>query len=264
MHSVAWFAQIDSQTGKEGRMTISRLVWTAVLVAGLATAGCGTSFHGVPIGPRRITVRPYLSPGPPPTVPPPTAPPPQGQPPAVHSGSNGLPSPSPAQQPVQPDPDAINVEAVTSNSIFIEPAAPEERTIFLDMRSGVEEFDQRAFRDFVTDQFKKNDKGYEIIDNPRKAHFYLVANVLNLTSNRPVNPGARQQVVTWVLVCEIQVKELAADNESVTTRTDSKHRNGDNTAVTESAAGRPERKEYRTRITTTARGVDLELQDARG
>jgi hypothetical protein len=151
---------------------------------------------------------------------------------------------------------------MTENSIFIEPVSPEERTIYVDVRSGIEEFDQRAFKDFVGEQFKKNDKHYQVIDNPKKAHFYLVANVFNLTSDKPVTPKAPPQLVTWTLVCDIQIKELAADNEKVETRTNSSRGNGNGTMVAESAVGHTERKEYRTKITTTARGVGLKLQDA--
>lgn len=231
-------------------MMTSRLVWTAVIAAGLAGSGCDAGLRLGAIGLHMATGRPN-SPSP-------------GTSPLGSDTTQLRPdgSQSPASAPPRPDPGPVDVAAVTDNAIFIEPAPPEERTIYLDVRSGIEEFDQRAFKDFVVEQFKKNDKGYQVVDNPKKAHFYLVANVLNLKSNKPLTPGAHRQEVDWVLDCEIQVKELAGEDEKVSTRMESARRNGNGTAVTETAVGTSKRKEYRTKITTTAKGIDLEFENA--
>src|SRR4030067_867724 len=76
--------------------------------------------------------------------------------------------------------------ARTSTAIFVDPVAKNKRTIFLDIKSGVMEFDRRKFKQFVSEQFTQvNDNGYRIIDDPSKAQFTMVAYVLNLEKTSP-------------------------------------------------------------------------------
>lgn len=80
----------------------------------------------------------------------------------------------------------LDVQARTSTAIFVDPVPREKRTIYLDIKSGVMEFDRRAFKNFVKEQFTQfNDNGYQIIDDPDKAQFQMVAYVLNLEKASP-------------------------------------------------------------------------------
>lgn len=79
----------------------------------------------------------------------------------------------------------LDVQTKTSTSIFIEPISPEKRTIFIDVKSGVEEFDRAVFKKLVREQFDKNDNGYRIIDDPEKAQYVLSAFVLNVEKSSP-------------------------------------------------------------------------------
>ncbi len=79
----------------------------------------------------------------------------------------------------------LDVQTKTSTAIFIDPVSPEKRTIFIDVKSGVEEFDRNVFKKLVKEQFDKNDNGYRIIDDPEKAQYVLSAFVLNLEKSSP-------------------------------------------------------------------------------
>ena len=229
----------------------------ALSIAGLGLwiTGCEARLPLISVSPLGVRVRgTAAAPAPSYPPPPPPGPPPEPAPVAART--------TPAPAPPDPEPEPVRIESVTSSSVFVDPVPPEDRTVYLDVRSGVEEFDQRAFHDFVADQFKQAGKGYQIIDNPKKAHFYLAANVINLVSDRPPTPGPRHTVVTWTLTCEVQVQELAAEGEQVVRGQAGGYRNGDGGGVATVAVGRTNRKEYRTRVTTIAQGRDLAIADA--
>ncbi len=203
----------------------------------------------------------------------------------------------------------LDVQSRTSTAIFVDPVAKEKRTIYLDIKSGVMEFDRRAFKQFVKEQFTElNDNGYQIIDDPDKAQFLMVAYVLNLEKASPTaaeaalgqgymggavaagavagglgnssNPyrgavagavigGAAEFIssslvkdVTYMLVCDVQIQEKA--KEGVIVRKDTKI----NTKVSDAGSSQQrvseatDRKEYRTRIVTTANKANLKLEEA--
>lgn len=202
----------------------------------------------------------------------------------------------------------LDVQTKTSTAIFVDPVAPEKRTIYLDVKSGVMEFDRRAFKNFVKEQFAMNDNGYRLVDDPTKAQFQMIAYVLNLEKTDPTaaeqalhkgymggavlagaavggmanssNPyrgaaagglvaGAAEFIggsfvkdVTYMLVCDVQIKEKA--RKGVIVRKDSQV----DTKVSDSGTSRQtyseatNRKEYRTRIVTTANKANLELSEA--
>ena len=203
----------------------------------------------------------------------------------------------------------LDVQARTSTAIFVDPVAKNKRTIFLDIKSGVMEFDRRKFKQFVSEQFTQvNDNGYRIIDDPSKAQFTMVAYVLNLEKTSPtaaqqalgqgyqggavlagaaagavvntrnrgtgavaggVVGGAIEMVsgslvkdVTYMLVCDVQIKERAAKGVIVRkdSRVDTKISDAGTSQQTSSEVSN--RKEYRTRIVTTANKANLELAEA--
>lgn len=79
----------------------------------------------------------------------------------------------------------LDVQTKTSTSIFVDAVAANKRTIYLDIRSGVQEFDRNQFRQFVSQQFQNNSNGYRLTDNPELAQFTMVAYVVNLEKARP-------------------------------------------------------------------------------
>jgi hypothetical protein len=80
----------------------------------------------------------------------------------------------------------LDVQSRTSTAIFVDPVSKDRRTIYLDVKSGVMEFDRRRFKQFVVQQFTEaNDNGYRIVDDPDSAQFLMVAYVLNLEKASP-------------------------------------------------------------------------------
>ena len=73
----------------------------------------------------------------------------------------------------------LDVQTRTSTAIFVDPVARSKRTIYLQVRSGVMEFDRRAFKRFIKEQFAANEAGYRIVDNPNKAQSPCVGSAAN-------------------------------------------------------------------------------------
>lgn len=201
----------------------------------------------------------------------------------------------------------LDVQTRTSTAVFVDAVPRDKRTIYLDIRSGVMEFDRRKFKQFVKEQFTQfNDNGYKIIDNPDKAQYQMTVYVLNLEKTDPsaakaalnkgymggavlggavagglighsgtavvaggAAAGATEFIadslvkdVTYMLVCDVQIKEKAHKGVIVRkdTQIDTKVSDAGSSRQTVSEA--TNRKEYRTRIVTTAEKVNLKLEDA--
>jgi hypothetical protein len=203
----------------------------------------------------------------------------------------------------------LDVQARTSTAVFVDAVPKAKRTIFLDIKSGVMEFDRRQFKKFVSEQFSQfNDNGYRIVDDPSTAQFTMVAYVLNLektsptaaqqalqqgymggavaagaavgamanTSNRGNGiigggliggaaefiSGSLVKDVTYMLVCDVQIKERAAKGVIVRkdSQVDTKISDAGTSRQTSSEVGN--QKEYRTRIVTTANKANLKLEEA--
>jgi len=202
----------------------------------------------------------------------------------------------------------LDVQARTSTSIFVDPVPRPKRTIYLDIKSGVMEFDRRKFKDFVREQFLTNDNGYQIIDDPDQAQFHMVAYVLNLekasptaaeealnkgymggaiiagaavggiaNTSHPVNgivgggilgggteliTGALVKNVTYMLVCDIQITEKTKEGVLVRKDTKLNAKVSDAGSSQQTVSEVSDRKDYRTRIVTTANKVNLKIEDA--
>jgi len=201
----------------------------------------------------------------------------------------------------------LDVQTKTSTAVFVDPVPRKKRTIYLDVKSGVMEFDRRQFKKFVKEQFTQfNDNGYKIIDDPDKAQFQMIAYVLNLEKASPTAAeqalnqgymggavlagaaagglssrsgkgvvaggliggatefitGSLVKDVTYMLVCDIQIKEKAAKGVIVRKDTQIDAKVSDAGTSRQSVSEVSNKKEYRTRIVTTAEQVNLELKDA--
>jgi len=77
------------------------------------------------------------------------------------------------------------VQAKTSTAVFVDPVAKAKRSIYLEVKSGVEAFDRRAFKQFVAQQFAASDNGYKVVDDLDEAQFTMVAYVVNLEETNP-------------------------------------------------------------------------------
>ncbi len=202
----------------------------------------------------------------------------------------------------------LEVQARTSTPIFVDAVAREKRTIYMDVRSGVMEFDRREFKRHLREQFALNDNGYALVDDPEKAQYQMAIYVLNLEKASPsaaeaalgkgfvggVAAGAAGGAilggrhargggalvggliggitstiadayvkdVTYMLVVDVQIKEKAGKGVIVRKDTKIDTKVSDAGASTQTVSEATTRKEYRTRIVTTANKANLELPEA--
>lgn len=200
------------------------------------------------------------------------------------------------------------VQTKTSMSVFVEPVSKSKRTVYLDVKSGVMEFDRRAFKKFVKEQFVLNDTGYTLVDDPGRARFQMVAYVLNLEIASPTAAeaalhkgflgggvaagaaagavlnsgnrwagaagggllggavemigGALVKDVTYMLVCDVQIREKAGKGVYVRKDTAISNKVSDSGTSKQRVSEVGKYKEYRTRIVTTANKANLKLPEA--
>ena len=80
----------------------------------------------------------------------------------------------------------LKVDTRTSTAIFVDPVPKDQRTVYLEVKSGVMEFDRNAFKNFVVQSFAQNtDGGFVVVDDPSKAQFQMLVYVLNLEQASP-------------------------------------------------------------------------------
>jgi len=208
----------------------------------------------------------------------------------------------------------LDVQTKTSTAIFVDAVPRAQRSVYVDIRSGVAEFDRRAFKKFVMDQFATNDNGYRVVDDPDQAHFQMIIYVLNLEKASPdaahaalqqgyvgggevaaavatgTLVGARSNArygastgavaggllaaggslvanslvhdVTYVLVCDVAIKERVAKGVYVRKDTSIDQKVSDAGSSQQRVSEVSDRKDYRTRIVTTANKVNLKLEEA--
>jgi len=199
----------------------------------------------------------------------------------------------------------LDVQTKVSSAIFVEPVKKGKRTVYVEVRSAVMEFDRRKLRREVTASFTENGNGYTITDDPDAAQFHLSIYVLKLEKASPTaaeaalnqgymgsqgmaiasgaalgyNSGHSLQGavimgvgstiadayiadVTYMLVADVQIKEKARKGVFVRKDTKIDNKVSDSGTSTQRVSEMTNRKEYRTRIVTTANKSNLELAEA--
>lgn len=201
----------------------------------------------------------------------------------------------------------LDVQTRTSTAIFVDPVKREFRTVYIDIRSGVMEFDRRAFKRSVLQEFSQNDNGYRVTDDPDAAQYHMTVVVLTLEKASPTAAelalkkgyvggtgggliagaalGARRggnamvtgaiiggvaetmanafvQDVTYLLIADVQIKEKTRKGVIVRKDTKISAKVSDAGTSTQRVTEATNRKEYRTRIVTTANKSNLELAEA--
>lgn len=201
----------------------------------------------------------------------------------------------------------LDVQTKTSTAIFVDPVKKEFRTVYVEVRSGVMEFDRRAFKQDIMKEFAGNDNGYRVVDDPDAAQYHLSVYVLTMEKASPTaaeaalrrgyvggsgivagaaaggvatgsGKGAVQgallggltetvanafvQDVTYMLIADIQIKEKARKGVIVRKDTQVSAKVSDAGSSTQRVSEVSTRKEYRTRIVTTANKANLELEEA--
>jgi hypothetical protein len=208
----------------------------------------------------------------------------------------------------------LDVQTKTSTAIFVDPVSPAERTLYVEVRSGVAEFDRRAFSTFLRENFAKNENGYRVVDDPEQARYIMLAYVLSLerasegaaqaalrqgyigggdtaagavagaaigsnsssayggwkgaavgsllASGTSLVANALVQDVTYMLVCDVSVRERVAKGVLVRKDTAIDTKVSDAGSSQQRVSEASDRKEYRTRIVTTANKANLKLEEA--
>lgn len=199
----------------------------------------------------------------------------------------------------------LDVQTKTSTAIFIDPVAPAKRTVYVDVKSSVQEFDRAIFKKLLKDSFAINDNNYRLIDDPEQAQFILSAFVLNLEKASPsaseqalnkgyeggilagaaiggaargdwkgavaggvvgagvdLVSGALVKDITYMLVCDVQIKERTKNGATVKRAADIDTQVSDHGYTKQTVDETSNMKEYRTRIVTTANKANLKLEDA--
>jgi len=109
----------------------------------------------------------------------------------------------------------LDVQTKTSTAIFVDDVSRDKRTIYVNVRSGVMEFDRRAFKQFIKNQFAQSDDGYKVVDDPEKAHFTMSIYVLNLEKASPTAAeSALNQGYTGAVVAGAAAGALVSRNHN--------------------------------------------------
>ena len=74
----------------------------------------------------------------------------------------------------------LEVQTKVSTAVFVDAVKREDRTVYVDVRSSVMEFDRNAFREHITSEFVSNNNGYTLTDDPDSAQFHMNIFVLTL------------------------------------------------------------------------------------
>ncbi|MCB2188837.1 MAG: complement resistance protein TraT [Deltaproteobacteria bacterium] len=195
----------------------------------------------------------------------------------------------------------LQVQNKMSDSIFLDPVPPQERTVFIQVRDTTDKnFNiENEVRQAVAS------RGYQIVDDPTQAHYYLQANVLSVGEadesaienaglagfGGPLGgaaigavlggdqagagaaigavaggvaelvAGALVKVNNFLVITDLQLSERT--NQGVSEEFDSQMKQGSaNTTVTQRSAQTTDMKRYRTRIVSSARQTNLTWPEA--
>ena len=79
----------------------------------------------------------------------------------------------------------LDVQTKISTAIFVDPVKSSKRLVYVDIRSGVMEFDRRALRAAVRDELNANENGYRMTDDPDQAQYQMNIFVISLEKASP-------------------------------------------------------------------------------
>lgn len=79
----------------------------------------------------------------------------------------------------------LDVQTKISTAIFVDPVKRSNRLVYVDIRSGVMEFDRRALRAAVKAELASNENGYRMTDDPDQAQYQMNIFVIALEKASP-------------------------------------------------------------------------------
>lgn len=198
----------------------------------------------------------------------------------------------------------LEVQTKMSDSIFLEPVAPEKQIAYIKVRNTTD-------KDIIVDEQIRSAliaKGFKIVTNPDEAYFMIQANVLQIGrsdetgsdsalqsgfgggllgagvsaatggSGNNIGIGAAIGAVAgivantmvkdiyYTMVTDVEIRQRPAINEKVTQYEDNYSNQGTTATVTQevTSTNNVQWKIYRTRVVSTANQVNLEFEEAQG
>jgi len=79
----------------------------------------------------------------------------------------------------------LDVQTKVSTAVFVDPVKKKYRTVYVDVRSSVMEFDRKSFWKAMRASFAENENGYQITDDPDAAQYHLSVYVRTLEKASP-------------------------------------------------------------------------------
>jgi len=79
----------------------------------------------------------------------------------------------------------LDVQTKISTAVFVDAVKRDQRKVYVDIRSGVMEFDRNALAHAVHESFAQNANGYSITDNPEEAQYQMNIFVIKLEKASP-------------------------------------------------------------------------------
>lgn len=195
----------------------------------------------------------------------------------------------------------LDVQTKLSATIFLDPVAPEEMTIFVQVRNTSDKQELDLAPDIVA---AVTAKGYRIVRDPKQAKFYLQANVLQVGKTDPTAiqqqlgggyggaiagmaiagatgsngrgvmggaliGGAAELIagnlvkdVYYSIVTDLQIKERLVGGKKATLKSQHANKQGTSGAENVTYSDEVDMKTYQTRIVSTANKVNLEFAEA--
>jgi hypothetical protein len=194
----------------------------------------------------------------------------------------------------------LDVQNKMTDTIFLEPVAPAQRTVFVQIRNTTDK--QLNIEPQIKGAIAA--RGYRIVNDPSKAHYILQANVLQVGrtdksaleqsqlagfggvvlgtgvgallggSNAGTGAvvgglaggaieaisGSAVKVVWYSMITDIQIAERIRG--AVSEQFKSQVKSGSSASTTQTYASTSNRKKYQTRIVSSARKTNLEFQEA--
>jgi len=190
----------------------------------------------------------------------------------------------------------LDVQTRMSDTVFLEPVAAEQRVIFVSVRNTSDK--QLGLKPQVIQRLQ--DSGYVVTDDPQRAQYMLLANVLKVgrddlrASDSYLEAGVSGAVVGGVasgrsdtakgavlgaviglvgdalvddvlftMVTDLEVRERPRPGEVVTRSEAGESQHGSDAAALQTVDPlRADWKRYRTRVVSTANKVNLEFEEA--
>lgn len=84
----------------------------------------------------------------------------------------------------------LDVQTKISTAIFVEPVMAAKRKVYLEVRSGVMEFDRNAFKNVLSQQLVNSGNGYTLTSDPEQAQYRMSVFVRNLEKTTPENAAS--------------------------------------------------------------------------